>query len=229
MKYELEHNPDGQVQFVDGKPVDALSNPFAVLALPGRFLVADAGANDVLSVDPRTGEVSTFFVPPVVRSAVCDAMPNNPGTVGCDPVPTGVARGPDGLIYVSTLGAEAPGAGRVYVLTPEGHVVRTIENLDPLTGVAVDRDGSVIVSELLYGAPEGQPPAGFDPATVGRLVRIDCHGTMTYARVAMPTGLVLERGRLYVSAWSIASMLGLPPGTGEIDAVAPAAFGPSGP
>ena len=30
LKYELAHNPDGQVQFVDGKPVDALSNPFAM-------------------------------------------------------------------------------------------------------------------------------------------------------------------------------------------------------
>src|SRR4051812_2667077 len=29
-RYELRHNPDGQVQFVDGHPVDALSNPFAM-------------------------------------------------------------------------------------------------------------------------------------------------------------------------------------------------------
>ena len=30
MKYELDHNPDGQFQFVDGNPVDSLSNPFSM-------------------------------------------------------------------------------------------------------------------------------------------------------------------------------------------------------
>jgi hypothetical protein len=119
LAYELANNPDGQVQLVDGAPVDALSNPFAVLAQDDRVLVADAGANDVLSVDPDTGEVSTFFVPPVVGPAdvaVCGTTQANPGTVGCDPVPTGLAEEPDGEIYVSTLGAEVVGAARIYEL-----------------------------------------------------------------------------------------------------------------
>ena len=30
LDHELENNPDGQVQFVDGQPVDSVSNPFAL-------------------------------------------------------------------------------------------------------------------------------------------------------------------------------------------------------
>ncbi len=93
LKHELAHNPDGQVQFVDGEPVDALSNPFSMTMTPWGLLVADGGANDVLKVNPRTGRVSTFFAPPTVKDVKACQAPDanaNPGTVGCDPVPTGV-------------------------------------------------------------------------------------------------------------------------------------------
>jgi hypothetical protein len=89
LKYELDNNPDGQVQLFDGKPVDALSNPFSVLAEDDRLVVAHADANDVLSIDLKSGKISTFFVPPVVTDTPeCANAENNPGTVGCDPVPT---------------------------------------------------------------------------------------------------------------------------------------------
>jgi hypothetical protein len=226
--YELANNPDGQVQFVDGVPVDALSNPFAVLAQRDRVLVADAGANTVLSVDPHSGEVSTFFVPPVVTPdevAACGEFPNNPGTVGCDPVPTGIAEGPHGLLYVSTLGAEVPGASRVYVLDYDGDVVDVIEGLTSATGVAVDSHGTVYVSDVIEGAPmgEGPPPAGFDPASVGEITRIGTDGARSTSQVTMPTGLVIEDGELYASAWSIASFLGIP-GAGEVVRVGEGTF-----
>ncbi|MBB3083843.1 ScyD/ScyE family protein [Geodermatophilus sabuli] len=209
LAYELANNPDGQTQFVDGAPVDALSNPFAVLAQRGRVLVADAGANAVLSVDRESGEVSTFFVPPVVDDVPgCEGAPNNPGTTGCDSVPTGVAEGPEGRLYVSTLGAEVAGAARVYVLDRRGEVVDVIEDLTSATGVAVDDDGTVYVSDLLEGAPvgEGPPAPDFDPATVGEVVRIDGEDRST-AQVTMPTGLVVSDGELYGAAWSIAAFL----------------------
>ncbi len=46
LEYELENNPDDQVQFVPDEagvdqPVDALSNPFSVLVQEDRVLVAD--------------------------------------------------------------------------------------------------------------------------------------------------------------------------------------------
>lgn len=229
--YELAHNPDGQVQFVDGKPVDALSNPFSVLAQRDRILVADAGANDVLAVDRATGRVSTFFVPPTVKESedpLCTPKAqSNPGTLGCDPVPTGVAQGPDGLLYVSTLGALVPGAARVYVLTQRGKVVRVIDGLDGVTGLDVDCWGNVYVAELTYGAPESDspPPANSGPSSVGRIVRIDRHGDRTPLQVTTPSDVLVKDGRLLATTHSFT--FGPPPSTpsGQLDAVAPDAFG----
>lgn len=212
LKYELVHNPDGQVQFVNGKPVDALSNPFSMNLSRFGLLVADGGGNDVLRVNPRTGAISTFFVPPTVKTPAClkPGAQANPGTIGCDPVPTGIAvRG--NSVYVSTLGAESPGAGRVYVLDGRtGKVRHVYRGLTSPTGIAVSPSGTIYVSEVQYGAPagDGPPPAGFDPATVGRITKIS-DGCMTHTHVTMPTGLEYTNGHLYASSWSTAGFLGI--------------------
>ncbi|MEP7089705.1 MAG: ScyD/ScyE family protein [Nocardioidaceae bacterium] len=212
-RYELRHNPDGQRQFdANGNPYDALSNPFSMTLTRYGLLVADGGANDVLRVNPRTGHVSTFFVPPTVKDVRACLKPGaqaNAGTVGCDPVPTGIAVA-NGSVYVSTLGAEVPNAGRVYKLDPRtGRVQHVWKRLTAPTGIAVGHHhGAIYLSEVLFGAPAAAPPPNFDPSTVGRLTRI-WNGRRTHSQVTMPTGLVLKRGRLFASAWSIASFLGI--------------------
>ncbi|WP_305787060.1 ScyD/ScyE family protein [Symbioplanes lichenis] len=213
MAYELKHNPDGQKQFDDKQqPYDALSNPFSITWTKWGLLVADGGANDVLRVNPRTGKVSTFFVPPNPRTKECLAAgaQANPGTVGCDSVPTGVAvRGR--YVYVSTLGAEQPGAAVIYQLDGHtGRVVHKWKGFTSLTGIAVAPHGTIYTSEVLFNAPPGEePPPGFDPSTVGRLTRLD-HGRVTHAAVTMPTGLRYVNGHLYATSWSIASFLRIP-------------------
>jgi hypothetical protein len=216
LKYEQTHNPDGQPFLKpDGTPYeDSVSNPFSMNLSRFGLLVADGGANDVLKVNPRTGHIRTFFVPPTVKDVPACLEPGaqvQEGVVGCDPVPTGIAvRG--GSVYVSTLGAEVPGAGRVYKLNGRtGHVQRVWKGLTAPTGIAVSPRGTIYVSEVLYGAPEGDgpPPADFDPSTVGRITAIR-HGHMTHTQVTMPTGLQFTHGRLYSSAWSIAGQIGIP-------------------
>lgn len=230
--YELAENPDGQRQFdpETGEPLDALSNPFAMITQrgPGLVLVADGGANAVLSV-AEDGTVSTFFVPPVITTGACEGVPNNdPEHMGCDSVPTGLAYGPDGALYVSTLNGDAPGEGRVYVLDAvTGAVREVIEGFSGPTGVAVAPDGTVFVSEVLFGAPapDAPPADGFDPASIGRIVRVSPSGERATAAVTMPTGLRYTGGRLYASAWSIASFFGMTD-VGQVVAVRPSAFTP---
>ena len=229
LRYELRHNPDRQPHFdpETKEPLDAISNPFSVEVQKHRILVADAGANAVLAIDRRTHRISTFFVPPVVPSRHnpgCEGANDSQGVDGCDPVPTGVTE-KNGLIYVSTLGAEVEDAARVYVLNKHGRVLKVIKHLTGLTGIAVDEKGAVYVSELFEGGPEGEgpPPEGFDPAEVGQVIKIDKHGKRTYAQVTMPTGLEFLYGRLYASAWSVAGFLGMP-SAGEVVKVPRGAF-----
>jgi hypothetical protein len=222
--FELANNPDGQTQFgPDGAPLDALSNPFAVAADrsgKGLLLVADGGANDVLRIH-RDGRVSTFFVPPTVNTGACEGLPNNDdSTVGCDAVPTGVATGPDGRVYISALTAEVPGEGRVYVVGGRsGRLIRVIKGFTAPTGVAVSSRGSVFVSELLEGAPAAEPPPDFDPSAVGQIVKVDRQGHRSTAQVTMPIGVVMADGKLWSTAWSVAGLFLGATGLGEVTRV----------
>lgn len=233
LAFELANNPDGQTQFApDGvTPLEALSNPFFVLedhSRKGFVFVADAGANAVLQVD-RKGNVTPFFVPPVITTGVCAGAPNNdPEHAGCDPVPTGLAYGPRNTLYISGLSAEAPGEGRVYVLNARtGELLRTITGLTSPTGIAVDGRGTVYVSNVIEGAPlEGPPPEGFDPATIGEITKISPSGKRSVAQVTMPSGLLWENGKLYASAWSVAGLfLGIAD-AGQVVEVRDSAFVP---
>lgn len=211
LRYETRHNPDGQVQLVDGRPVDALANPFSVNVSGYGLLVADGGANAVLRVGRLTGRTSTFFVPPNIRTPEClqPGRQANPGAVGCDSVPTGVAVA-RGSIYVATLGSEVRGAARIYRLDPRnGRVLQTWTGLTGLTGIAVAPNGTIYASQALAGAPEGPPGPDFDPAAVGQIVKIEPNGRRTHSQVTMPTGLAYHDGSLYASAWSVAGFMGM--------------------
>ncbi len=113
----------------------------------------------------------------------------------------------------------------MYVLNARtGKVLDVIGGFTAPTGVAVGPHGAVYVSELLHNAPQGDPPPGFDPSTVGRIVRVAPDGTRTYAAVTMPIGLVWHDGALYSTAWSVAGLfLGIPD-AGQVVKVRQSAF-----
>jgi hypothetical protein len=235
-QYELEHNPDGQVQFdpVTGAPLDALSNPFSVIAdrnPRGFALVADGGANDVLAVNAK-GKVTTFFVPPQINTGGCAGQPNNDAEhTGCDQVPTGLAYGPSNRLYVTTENSLVPGEGRVYVVDAARtkDIKKVLTGFTSPTGVAVDNRGNVYVAELLEGAPpEGQePPPGFNPSEVGQIVKVAPNGTRSYAQVTMPNGLLYSGGKLYATAWSVANQFFGSPNAGQVVQVNDSAFVPA--
>jgi hypothetical protein len=196
LAWELAHNPDGQPQ----NDQDAVSNPYGVLALPGRVIVADAAANDLVEVR-ADGSMRTLTVFPVSMSGDCATATNNGvPNGGCDPVPTDLALGPDGYLYVSGLGAEVEGfIWKVNAWT--GEIVDTTGGLPPLTGIAVADDGTVFASSLF----------------TGQVFRFGTGG-VTVAEVPGPAGLDWADGVLYAGSIDFGG------GPGSVLAIHPAAF-----
>lgn len=176
-----------------GGPHD--SNPFGVLAEPGGRLVADAGANALFSV-AANGRVETV--------AVFPPLPN-PTPVGppmVEAVPTAVARGFDGDLYVTQLTGFpfAPGVANIYRVAPGQDPVVHCGGFKALMDLAFGPDGSLYVVENAVG---GVPPFGlfFLPNT-GRVSRVapDCTVTPLLQGLNRPTAVAVGAdGAVYVT------------------------------
>ena len=137
---ECTTDPDGQGPDTDPYGIAVRSN--------GTIFVADAAGNDVLKV--RNGETTV---------ATLLASAQNPG----QPVPTSLAIGPDGALYIGTLNFEAgPGGANVYRLAP-GSDTATVyaSGLSAITGLAFGPHGKLYVSEFTTAfGEEGPTPDG---------------------------------------------------------------------
>jgi hypothetical protein len=175
-----------------GPPLD--SNPYGVLALPSVRLVADAGANAVVSVI-ASGLVNTV--------AVFPSRPNRP----TDAVPTSIAVGPDGAYYVGELSGApfAAGAANVYRVVPGQGPQVFRSGFTTVTDIDFGPDGSLYVVEHSTG------PQFF--ALPGDLVRIRPDGTRTVlvANLNRPTSVVVDStGSVYYTNRGITA------GAGEV-------------
>lgn len=190
--FEAANNPDGVVPD---------SNPYGLLALPGKTIVADAGGNDLLQVSAK-GVISVLAVfAPVARPT--------PGPPFVQAVPTSVALGPDGDYYVGVLtgGPFTVGLASVYhVPRGGGTPVVAYGGFTNIIDIAFGRDGSLYVLEI---AKNAIPNFGGG----GRLVRIEPDGTRTDIisgpPLIAPGGLTFGRdGALYITNMSTSSTLG---------------------
>jgi sugar lactone lactonase YvrE len=177
------------------------SNPNAVLNSRGHRYVADAGGNLLAEVKrDGTARVLAFFGVP--RGSQSDSA-----------VPTCVARGPDGALYVGELlgGYYSPGHARIWRVVP-GHAPKVwATGLTTVQGCGFGRDGAFYATEFQVGGLNEGPTA--NPA--GDVVRIDRHGHRTHLGVGKlfyPSGFAAgSDGAVYVSNCSIAPAGGMGP------------------
>ena len=208
--YEVKANPDGH------QPPD--SNPYSVLAVPDKQIVADAGGNDLLQVDAK-GVITTLAIFPDRQVPAPPFLGMPPGaTIPMQAVPTSVVQGPDGAYYVGQLtGFPFPvGAANVYRV-PAGGGAPTVyaSGFTNIVDIAFGKDGSLYVLEIakagLLAPGEGLP--------VGALIRVAPNGTRTEIAsegLLAPGGVTVgPDGALYVTNKSIL------PGAGEVVRIQP--------
>jgi sugar lactone lactonase YvrE len=147
LRFAARSAPDGDT---------AISNPYDLLLEPdGTAFVSDASANVVWRVDPeRRVRVHLGW------------------TALQDPVPTGLARGPDGAYYLALFSPEphAAGSGQVVRFDRAGERAVAVEGLTMPIALAFERDGAMLVLELASDFRPGQRPP-FPPCG-GRLLRV---------------------------------------------------------
>jgi hypothetical protein len=197
------------------------ANPYGVLAKPGRQYVADAGANTLNEVRADGSvRIIAYFPDPELP------LPSGATVRVSDAVPTCVAEGPDGYLYVATLafganfarfGSNAPpnwkslpSQSKVYRVAPDSSEKFLTEadvwasGFNPVTACAFGR-GALYLTEYVT------QDSGFQTGDVVR-VTVNKDGspgtraTLGTGALHQPNGLALgKNGAVYVSNFSIAS------------------------
>jgi len=198
--YEAATNPTGD-------EVD--TNPYGILALPGKRVVADAGANALNEVSAN-GTISTLAIFPNRMEEAPPFLELPPGTeIPMDAVPTSVALGPDGHYYVGQLtGFPFPAGGaNVYCVSAHGGTPEVYAGgFTAIIDVAFGPDGSLYVLEI---AKNGLLDAFIFNDWTGALIRVAPDGSRTEivpGSLFAPGGVAVgSDGILYVTNNSIFS------------------------
>lgn len=195
------------------------ANPYAVLALPHHLYVVDAGTNTLVEVMADGSiRVLAFFPNEAIRDAV----------------PTCIARGPDGALYVGTLALVDS-----IVLGPSAKVYRVdpatvnladptatpmsvwASGLFPINGCAFGRNGTFYASQLFTNPAHDFGAVFADPR--GDVVKIrfsspTVHTFMTGGALGPTAGVaVAPNGAVFVSD----NTAFVAPGAGRVMRLAP--------
>jgi hypothetical protein len=174
------------------------SDPYDITPYRGGYAIADAAANAVLWLSPR-GKLSLITrLPTTPESVPAGVLGPTALTIDAQAVPTSIAVGRDGALYVGTLRGvpSLPGTADVYRVVPGRAPVAAVTGLTAVTDVAFDHEGRLLVLEYNTGgllAP---------PTTPGALLRVQFHGrgapvvtALPVSGLFSPTGIAVSPGR----------------------------------
>jgi hypothetical protein len=208
--FEAAHNPDHGAGPgpKHGQPsID--SDPYAFVPYRGGFAIVDAAANDLLWLSPSS-RISLLAVFPIQHEKLTAAQKHWLSPPLFDPwpvqsVPTSVAVGPDGALYVGELTGWPYDVGKA-------RIWRVISGRKPM----VYATGFTTISDLAFDGKdllvlELASKGLLDPTSPGALIRLQPNGTRTVlasAGLVAPTGLAVVGRTIYVSNY------GTHPGSG---------------
>ncbi len=189
------------------------SDPYDVVAYHGGFVVADAAANSLLQVS-ASGKIHLLArFPAVTQTAPAGVLGPTPVTVKAQAVPTSIAVGPDGALYVGLLRGvpSNPGTAYIYRVVPGHQPTIWAKGLTAVTSIAFDCHGRLLATEYSTGGLLSPP------TTPGALVRISNHGhtvsTLPVTGLFQPTGVAAAaNGTVYVSNYGGSTATAAHPG-----------------
>jgi hypothetical protein len=176
------------------------SDPYDVIPYRGGYVVADAAANSLLRVSKK-GKISMLAHFPTQPEMVpAGVFGPTALTIDAQAVPTAVAIGRDGALYVGLLRGvpSEPGSAEIYRVVP-GHAPKVwAKGLTAVTAIAFDRKGRLLATELSTGGLLAAPKVP------GALVRVSANGkkvtVLAVSGLTEPTGVAVARsGAVYVA------------------------------
>ena len=200
--YEAIANPDG---------VELNSNPFGIVPSIVGGIFVDAGGNTVLRADWR-GRISLLALLPSILVPSPPFIPNLPPMIPMEAVPTSLAIGRDGAIYVGQLtGFPFPvGGAKVWRIAHGQAPTVYADGFTNIIGIAFGHDGSLWVLEIATKSLLVGPP--------GALWRVPKNGPreLVTDQLFFPGGLTIgPDGAAYVTN------NGILPGAGQVLRFAP--------
>jgi hypothetical protein len=201
---------------VDQEGIPEESNPYGLaVTARGDALVADAAGNDVIKVTPdgTATTLARFDVEMVSTDHLPPGFPLPPGTteLAAEAVPTSIAIGRDGAIYVGELKGFPfrPGSSRVWridpradgvfcsVNTPSPGCTTAQSGLTAIQDIALGTNGRLYVYELaadgVLAFEEGLETGVFPPAVLLEIKR-NRRTELVAGQLSQPGGVVVGRG-----------------------------------
>jgi hypothetical protein len=208
--YEAAHNPDhgaGPGPAYAQPSID--SDPYGFVPFRGGYAVIDAAGNDLLQVTPA-GKVSLLAVFPTQRIRLTAAerkqhRPPAPPVLPVQSVPSALAVGPDGALYVGELTGwpYRIGSARVWRVVPGEKPTVFATGFTNISDLAFEGKDMLVLEVASKGIQ--------NPASTGALIRVSPGGKRTVLAskgLVFPTGVAVDKGWIYISNY------GTYPGTG---------------